>query len=97
MKKYVENVKNARESFADEMRKYSDVMSVYPSKANFIMIKMNTQEMKRKFLEFMKRNRIYIRDLQQNILSDCYVRITVGTKLQMDEVAKKVKEFKETL
>lgn len=97
MYKYVDSVRSAREMFMDEMKKYSDIISIYPSEANFFMMKLDSREMKQRFLNFMKENHIYIRDLQQDILSDCYVRITVGTVAQMKKVAKKVRGFKEIL
>lgn len=97
MERYVTCVRNAREMFMDEMKKYSDIISIYPSEANFLMMKLKDREMKRRFLDFMKENHIYIRDLQQDILSDCYVRITVGTAAQMERVVKTVGKFKEVL
>lgn len=95
MQKYVRNVKMAREIFLEKMKVNSKKSNIYiyPSVANFLLVKLESEEMKRKFIHFMRDNYIYIRDLQQNVLSERYVRITVGTMEQMEIVADKINKF----
>lgn len=97
MKRYVSNVKKARQFFQDEAVKFSDILKVYPSETNFVLIKLKSMKMKQDFLRFMKVNNIYIRDLQQDVLAELFVRITVGTIDQMKIVVKKIIKFRTLL
>lgn len=93
MMRYVKNVRIAREFFFNKMKEYFGLLSVYPSEANFMLVRLLDSKMKHEFLNYMKNNKVYIRDLCQDVLSECFVRITIGTVEQMKFVIEKIREF----
>ncbi|RKI99425.1 histidinol-phosphate aminotransferase family protein [bacterium D16-54] len=93
MESHVRDVKIAREFFIGELKSVPNILDVYPSETNFVLIRLKSAGLKQKFLCFMKENNIYIRDLRQNVLLEHFVRITIGSLEQMKKVSKIIKEF----
>lgn len=93
MEEYVEEVINARTIFLNFLEKYELFLNVYQSEANFVLIKFKDSEIKEKFIKFLLNREIYIRNLKHRpILVNC-VRITIGTKVKMEEVSKIIDKF----
>ena len=91
---YVKQVREGREYLKGELKKLSYVGTVYDSTANFVMFELENNRYKWKLIEFLKRNGIYVRDVgQTGYIREHCVRITAGTRKQMETVVKKMREF----
>jgi histidinol-phosphate aminotransferase len=65
-----------RENLKNELMNYSDTETVYPSDANFLLVKMKNA---RKIYEYLSSEGIIVRDRSKVILCDDCLRITIGT------------------
>lgn len=79
----IETIKEERNHFINELRNMKNVI-VYPSGANFILIKTEKSE---ELLKVCKSNKISIRAFKEDLLRNC-IRITVGTKEENEELLK---------
>ena len=88
MWKYVNEVNTAREWLYKLLihAEFSQKIKVYPSKANFILIKCSDMNVKSNIFYHLLNKKIYVRQLQQSVsVLDC-IRITIGTQEQMERV-----------
>lgn len=88
MWKYVDEVNKAREWFCDSLKNNNKFnrFVIYPSKANFVLVKCPSIEIKAKIYYSLREKKIYVRQLNQtSALLEC-IRITVGTRSQMKRV-----------
>jgi histidinol-phosphate aminotransferase len=93
---YVEEVRGARQFFFEFLQGYKDLVAAYESEANFLAIKCQSTKLKYDTINYLKMNRIYVRDLtHSSILQNC-LRITIGTQAQMKKVAEVLKPFFES-
>lgn len=92
MEKYIWEVKKAKEYFVGELKSMNS-FNVYPSEANFVMIELKNKNRKNEFFIYMRSHNIYIRNLMQTVFEDRFVRISIGTRAQMERVVKCMKEF----
>ena len=93
MKNYVEEVKKARNYFTEELVKYKDFLDFYESASNFVLVKFKDFKTKSAIFEYLKNNKIYVRNLQQSpILYNC-LRFTIGTTEQMKNVIDCINTF----
>ena len=82
----VATIKRERERLASALRDVPRVARVYPSDANFIMVKTrNGQE----FRETARRAGILVRTFEDPLLADC-VRITIGRPADNDQLLRAV-------
>lgn len=89
---YVEEVKTARTGMAKSVHELG--VPQWPSRANFILIKIGAKH--RAFVEAMHRRGILTRDRSSDAGCEGCVRVTVGTRAQMQEaVAAMTKTLKE--
>ncbi len=72
-----------------------DFAFVYPSDANFLLIRLNNEKQKNKFDEFLKNNNIIIRGFTGDM--KLYYRITVGTPLENKKLADYFEKFNKSL
>lgn len=88
MWRYVEEVNLAREQFVKKLQgaEWDRWIKVYPSEANFVLIKCRDINTKSNIYYSLRKRGIYVRQLSQssNVL-DC-IRITIGTRAQMERV-----------
>ena len=83
---YVKAVNDAKEYFVKEINKISDRFKAYDSHANFVMIKCCDKLTKSEILNYLERNNVFARNIgQSESVQDC-IRITIGTKNQMEYV-----------
>jgi histidinol-phosphate aminotransferase len=73
---WIKTILNQRSYLEDVLNKYSFVQKIYPSDANFILVKMDGA---RKIYEFLIEKKIILRDRSNVHLCDNALRITVGT------------------
>jgi len=86
MKKYVLEVEQAKLYFIHELIKFSDYFQLYNNNGNFLLIRMTSEEEKKKFCSYLSENNIFVRELAHSAnLLDCF-RITIGTLSQMQYV-----------
>lgn len=79
----IKEIVNMRNNLADRISRLSSVISVYPSEANFLLIKIKEA---RRVYELLLSKGIVVRDRSSAPgCTDC-LRITVGTKAQNDKL-----------
>jgi histidinol-phosphate aminotransferase len=76
----VELLKRERERLSTALRELPDVVRVYPSDANFILVKVRDG---RAFREAARRANILVRTFEDPLVADC-VRITIGRPADND-------------
>lgn len=86
---YVKSVNEAKEYFVNEINtNYSDRFTAYDSHANFVMIKCNNKLTKSEILNYLECNNVFVRNIGQcESVQNC-IRITIGTKEQMEYVTR---------
>ena len=80
-----------REKLYSALNKF-DYIYVYPSDANFLLIKLKDKKLKNKFDKFLKDNNIIIRSFTGDM--KLFYRITVGTPAENKKLADYFKNFK---
>ena len=88
MWEYVKEVAIAREWLYNQLTHtdFSQEIEIFPSKANFILIKCRDMKVKSKIFYHLRNKKIYVRQLQQcEQVLEC-IRITIGTLKQMERV-----------
>ncbi len=88
---WVKMIITERERVADEMQKISIVLKVYPSEANFILVKVTDVNGIYKFLESKL---IIVRNRNTVALCEGCLRFTIGTVTENNEALKILKEYK---
>lgn len=84
----VERIINEREKLASALEKMDFVKQVYPSDANFLLIRVNDAN---KLYNFLIDQNIVVRN-RHSIIENC-IRITVGKKKENAELIKAMKDF----
>lgn len=93
MWKYVEEVRNARKLFVEELGKISDEIMPFPSSGNFVLLRFPTREKKLDLLSYLADHNIFVRDTTQNpLVYNCF-RITIGTREQMGKVLGVIQKY----
>lgn len=77
MKKWVETLQDEREKLANALNQILYVEKVWPSDANFLLVKMKNA---RKVYEFLVEKGIIVRDRSKVLLCEDSLRITVGSE-----------------
>ncbi len=68
-------------------------MTYYKGSGNFVFIKLKNIKLKNNFIKFLKENKIFIRDYGHIENTKNFIRITIGTKSQMNRVINHIKKF----
>jgi histidinol-phosphate aminotransferase len=87
----VTRIKKTRERLIDSLKKLG--FFVYPSQANFVMIRCRDANEAREIYQELKKRKILIRYIEQPRLEDC-LRITVGTDEEIDALLDNLAEIK---
>lgn len=83
---YVKEVKAAKEIFEKELQSLDGVNRIFPSEGNFLLIEFKTPEVKADYFRRLTEGNIFVRNLTHSkMLMNC-LRITVGTREQMNRV-----------
>src|SRR5580704_5489168 len=85
---HVEQVKQGRTRLAQLFEELA--LRFWPSQTNFVLVKVGVPA--KKFVQFMTRHGILVRDCSANPGCDGCVRITVGTPAQMDKVLPAIRD-----
>lgn len=87
---WIQTTVQQRESLKEDLLKLSFTEIVYPSDANFLLVKMNEA---RKVYEFLSGKGIIVRDRSKVILCDDCLRITIGTPEENQQLIIALKEY----
>lgn len=90
IKKVIEDTFVERAFLEKEIEQLSFVQKIYPSHANFILIKMDGA---RKIYEYLIEQTIIIRDRSKVILCEDCLRISVGTRTENEALLKALKLY----
>lgn len=93
MKNYVEEVLTARADFLNFLNQYNQFMTPVSGEGNFILIRFNETGVRDSFIQFMEGNNILLRNLTHSDLLQNCLRITIGTRNQMNKVCNCVTDF----
>ena len=94
MEKYVVEVNEAKEWFSIELTKLDFIDQVFESHANFVLVKFKSFDVKMNVYNKLIENNVFVRNLLHSDLLINTLRISIGTKEQMNiviDVLKKVK------
>lgn len=83
---YVEQISEARSYFKEELTKFQFVDKIFESHANFVLIRFVDFEVKMKVFNSLSENDIFVRNLLHSDLLINTLRISIGTKEQMERV-----------
>lgn len=93
MEEYVKEVNEAKKLFSDSINGLGGI-SVESGGGNFVLLKCQSNQMKRSLLDFLEKRSIFVRNVSQTeMLKNYCIRITIGTRDQMEIVAKEIKEY----
>ncbi|HLW06020.1 MAG TPA: aminotransferase class I/II-fold pyridoxal phosphate-dependent enzyme, partial [Marinilabiliaceae bacterium] len=82
---------NQREFIKKELEKFSFVKTIYPSDANFLLIKVDEAK---KIYRFLANQEIIVRDRSSVALCDGCLRITVGSPEENQLLLEALKEYR---
>lgn len=85
---WVKNIIDEREKLATELNKLPFVQKVYPSDANFLLVKMDGAREK---FEYLMKEGVIVRDRSKVALCEGSLRITVGSTEENRELIEKLK------
>jgi len=88
---WIKTTVQQREWLKEQLLNLSFTETVYPSEANFILVKMKDA---RKIYEYLNTKGIIVRDRSKVILCDDCLRITIGTPEENKQLLKVLKEYK---
>ena len=88
---WIKTTVQQREWLKDQLSELSFTKTVYPSEANFILVKINEA---RQIFEYLNTKGIIVRDRSKVILCDDCLRITVGTPEENQQLLKALNEYK---
>lgn len=88
MWKYVDEVTRAREWLLEKLQdeEMLEWVRAYPSRANFVLVKCKDMETRSRIYYSLREQKIYVRQLSQSADLLCCIRITIGTRKQMEKV-----------
>lgn len=90
VKTWIDIIIIEREKLIIELLKLPFVIKVYPSEANFILVKMRESG---KMYDYLIANKIIVRDRSNVILCEGCLRITIGTEKENSGLIKILKQF----
>ena len=93
MWRYVEEVRESKVWFLDELKKVCPVIETYAGYGNFSLLKFPSVEEKKSMNDWLSEHNVFVRELTQSVLVEQCLRITIGTKAQMQTVLNTIKEF----
>lgn len=96
MENFVKEVNSAKEYFANEIEKFAPNIKIHKSSANFILMQFKDFKLRCNIFNYLQGNNIYVRNpLHSTLLYNC-LRISIGTKEQMEKVIDCIGKFMET-
>ncbi len=88
--RWIEEILGERERISKALLPFPDVLTVFPSDANFLLVRFKNPG---KLYEYLINRKIIVRDRSKVSLCDGCLRITIGTKAENDMLLKAMEEF----
>ncbi|MDD4111313.1 MAG: histidinol-phosphate transaminase [Clostridia bacterium] len=95
MKNYVSLVTEAKQYFINELLQFLWIKA-FDSFGNFVLLMIDSFEIKMQLIDFLEKNNIFIRNLSQSPMLRSCVRCSIGTKKQMEKVVMAFDLFERT-
>jgi len=94
---YISNVKKEKEIFINYINSVNWVYSRFNSETNFLLLKVESEELKMKFIDYLQTNNIYVRNFDNLFNSRNYLRISIGNSKSMKLITMHFNKFNELL
>jgi len=88
MRKYVDEVLKARDYFEEKLKGSPLIKNIFPSQGNFVLVEFSDFDIKMKVYNGLSDHNIFVRNLMHSKLLMNTLRITIGTREQMERVIK---------
>jgi histidinol-phosphate aminotransferase len=85
---WVNSIIEERAKLAEELKQFTFVEKIYPSDANFLLVKMDGA---RKIFDYLMSEGVIVRDRSKVALCEGSLRITVGSPEENRELIEKLK------
>lgn len=92
MDNYVKEVLETRAWFQEELETLPSVKRVFESEANFLLVEFTDFDTKARIFNYLNENNIFVRNLLHSDMLINTLRITVGTRNQMERVLETINE-----
>jgi histidinol-phosphate aminotransferase len=90
VEQWIEQILDERDKLTGQLREFPFVEHIYPSDANFILVKMSNA---RVIYEFLREKGVIVRDRSRVFLCDDSLRITVGSPGENSQLINTLKEL----
>ena len=90
---YVEEVRTAKREFLAGLQKVAPSVMTYAGHGNFSLLQFPSVEEKKAVIEWLAENNIFVRELSQGPQVERCLRITIGTRPQMQRVLEVISSF----
>lgn len=87
---WIKEIVAERDNLMIELQKFKFVQKVYPSEANFILVKTNDPQT---IYNYLVSNKVIVRDRSKVELCEGCLRITIGTKEQNKDLIRLLKQY----
>lgn len=88
---WIKNTVAEREKLSQALTAFSFVKKVYPSEANFLLVKVDAPQ---KLYDYLVLKQIVVRDRSKVTLCEGCLRITIGTEEENEKLVNVLKTFK---
>lgn len=92
MHNFVQEVHLARKEFSNGLKVLPSIETVFNSEGNFVLVKFIDESTKKKANSFLIENDIFVRNLEHSAKLIQCLRITIGTRAQMQRVLDVLKQ-----
>jgi len=97
MESYVVEVNKAKRYFIDRINNdCKDKLCAYESNGNFVLVRCKNYDMKKKLLQYLENNNVFVRNISHSKKVEDCVRVTIGTRSQMERVVNLFIDFVRT-
>jgi len=88
--RWIEEILAERERISKELHRFPDVLRIFPSDANFLLVKFRDPG---KIYEYLIARKIIVRDRSKVRLCEGCLRITIGTRAENDMLVKAMEQL----
>ncbi len=88
---WIKEVVSEREKLVIELNSFSSIKTIYPSDANFLLIKVENAD---ELYQYLADNKIVVRNRTKELLCENCLRITIGTPVENSNLLDTLKKYK---
>ncbi|AGW86187.1 Histidinol-phosphate aminotransferase [Blattabacterium sp. (Nauphoeta cinerea)] len=89
---HLKNILSERKYMLESLKKIPIIQNVYPSSANFLLVKINFSS--KNLYQYLMKKKIIVRDRSKIILCNNCLRITIGTHEENEYLIDQIRKFK---